>query len=79
MDIHAELKKAICKVNPGINEENITPEATFIGDLEMDSLSMVELSLAMEDSFGITLPDEELAKLTTVGEVTELIESKLGK
>jgi acyl carrier protein len=49
MDIHAELKKAICKVNPGINEENITPEATFIGDLEMDSLSMVELSLAWKN------------------------------
>ncbi|MDD4322754.1 MAG: acyl carrier protein [Dehalococcoidales bacterium] len=77
MDIHAELKKAICKVNPGIDEAKITPDSTFIGDLEMDSLSMVELSLAMEDSFGITLPDEELAKLTKVGEVAELIQSKM--
>ena len=77
MDIHSELKNAICKVHPGIDESKITPEATFTGDLEMDSLSMVELALAMEDSFGVTLPDEELAKLTTVGEVAELIESKM--
>jgi acyl carrier protein len=54
------------------------PLKPLLGDLEMDSLSMVELSLAMEDSFGVTLPDEELAKLTTVGEVAELIQSKMG-
>ncbi len=79
MDIQAEIKKAICKVHPGIDEAKITPDATFTGDLEMDSLSMVELALAMEDSFGVTLPDEELSKLATVGEVTSLIESKIGK
>jgi len=79
MDVHAEIKKAICKVHPGIDESKIVPSATFTGDLEMDSLSMVELALAMEDSFGVTLPDEELAKLTTVGEVADLIQSKLEK
>ncbi len=79
MDVKEEIRKAIVKVHPGIDESKITPAATFAGDLEMDSLSMVELALAMEDSFGVTLPDEELAKLTTVGEVIELIESKAGK
>ena len=79
MNVQEEIKKAIVKVHPGIDESKITPTATFAGDLEMDSLSMVELALAMEDGFGITLPDEELAKLTTVGEVIELIQSKMGK
>ena len=79
MDVQEEIKKAIVKVHPGIDEAKITPEATFTGDLEMDSLSMVELALAMEDSFGVTLPDEELAELTTVGQVIELVKSKMEK
>ncbi len=79
MDVQEEIKKAIIKVHPGVDESKITPEASFTGDLEMDSLSMVELSLAMEDSFGVTLPDEELADLKTVGEAAELIKTKMEK
>ena len=76
MDTYELVKGAICKVQPGIDETKIIPEAKLGEDLEIDSLGRVELALAMEESFGFYLPDDELEDVVTVGDAVALIESK---
>ncbi len=77
MNIYEEVKKAICKVQPGIDENKIVPGALLKEDLEIDSLAQVEMTLVIEDALGLTLPGEELDNVLTVGDVISLIESKL--
>jgi acyl carrier protein len=77
MDVFEKIKQAIIKVQPGIDEAKIILAARITDDLGIDSLTKVELALAMEDSFGLVLPDTELENLVTVGDVVNLIESKL--
>ena len=77
MDIFEQVKQAICKVQPGLDESKIAPSALLKEDLEIDSLGQVELVLALEDSLDLLLPDEELDGITTVGDIISLIESKL--
>ena len=76
MNVFDQIKEAICKVQPGVDEAKIAPSALLKEDLEIDSLGMVELALALEDSFNLTLPDEELDDINTVGDIVSLIESK---
>ena len=76
MDTYELVKSAICKVQPGIDEAKIVPGAKLGEDLEIDSLGRVELALAMEESFGFYLPDDELENVVTVGDAVALIESK---
>ena len=71
------VKKAIIKVQPGIDESKIVLAATLKEDLEIDSLSRVEMTLALEDAFNFYLQDEELEDIKTVGDVVDLIESKV--
>lgn len=77
MDVFEKIKQAIIKVQPGIDETKIVPAARLTEDLEIDSLTKVELALAMEDAFGFYLPDEELQNVATVGDAMALIESKM--
>jgi len=79
MDLLEQIKKTICKVQPGIDESKIVPGAFLGNDLEIDSLGMVELALALEDAFGFYLPDDELENINTVGDIVSLVESKLEK
>ena len=58
----------------GVNADQVTPEAKFIEDLGADSLDTVELIMALEEEFGIEVPDEEAEKLQSVGDVTKYIE-----
>ncbi len=60
----------------GVTEEQVTPEASFIGDLGADSLDNVELVMAFEEEFGVEVPDEDAEKLQTVGDVIRYIEEK---
>ena len=53
----------------GIERESITMDARFEEDLEVDSLGVVELLMALEDNFGVKIPDEEAEQITTVGVV----------
>ena len=56
--------------------ESIADEAKLIEDLGADSLDVVEKLMTLEDEFGITIPDEETSKLTTIKEVADMIDSK---
>jgi acyl carrier protein len=60
----------------GIEENKITPQATLLGDLDLDSLDTMEMTLQMEERFGIEIPDQELEGLETVQDAVNLIEKK---
>ena len=57
----------------GVPADRVTPEKTFIDDLDLDSLSMVEIAVAAQDRFGVEIPDERLADLTTVQDVIDYV------
>jgi acyl carrier protein len=57
-----------------VNADQVTPEAKFIEDLGADSLDTVELVMALEEEFGIEVPDEQAEKLQSVGDVIKYIE-----
>lgn len=61
----------------GLDETRITEEADFEGDLEVDSLGVVELLMALEDSFGVKIPDDEAENIHTVGNAIDLVHGKL--
>jgi acyl carrier protein len=62
----------------GIDRDKITLEASFEEDLEVDSLGVVELLMALEDAFGVSIPDEEAERITTVGRAIDVVVEKLG-
>ena len=61
----------------GIDREAIAQDAKFEEDLDVDSLGVVELLMALVDNFGVKIPDEEAEQITTVGEAVDLVEKKL--
>ncbi|MCE5203276.1 MAG: acyl carrier protein [Coriobacteriales bacterium] len=56
-----------------VEEDDVTPEASFIDDLGADSLDIVELVMALEESFGISIPDEEAEGIKTVSDAVDYI------
>jgi acyl carrier protein len=66
----AEILEEIADVNP----DDVTPEKSFIDDLDVDSLSMVEVVVAAEEKFGVKIPDDEVQNLRTVGDAVTYIE-----
>ncbi len=63
----------------GVKLEEVTPQASFIDDLGADSLDTVELVMALEEEFGIEIPDEDAEKMATVGDAMKYIEEKSGQ
>lgn len=61
----------------GVSEEKITEESKLIEDLGADSLDIMEMLMALEDEFGISISDDETAKMKTIAGVVSVIESKL--
>lgn len=64
-------------VGRGLEEDRITPKAQLLGDLDLDSLDTMELTLSLEQKYTIEIPDEELQELETVEDAVQLIERKL--
>ncbi|WRD10847.1 acyl carrier protein [Helicobacter pylori] len=60
-----------------IDVSQVTPEAKFVKDLGVDSLDIVELIMALEERFGIEIPDEQAEKIVNVGDVMRYIEKQL--
>nr|WP_263254085.1 acyl carrier protein [Saccharopolyspora rosea] len=57
----------------GVDKADVTVEKSFVDDLDIDSLSMVEIAVQAEDKFGVKIPDDELANLKTVGDAVDYI------
>lgn len=68
--------KSIIAEQLGVKKEEVTDQAKFIDDLGADSLDTVELVMALEEEFGIEIPDEDAEKMVTVGEAIKYIEEK---
>ncbi|MEU3621779.1 acyl carrier protein [Amycolatopsis coloradensis] len=57
----------------GVAQDDVTAEKSFVDDLDIDSLSMVEIAVQAEDKFGVKIPDDELANLKTVGDAVTYV------
>lgn len=62
----------------GIDKAEVTPEKNFIDDLDIDSLSMVEIAVSAQDQFGVEIPDDELRNLKTVQDVINFVQKLQG-
>ena len=71
-----ERVKKIIGEQFGVEEDEGTPEASFVEDLGADSLDTVELVMALEEEFGIEIPDEDAEKILTVGKALDYIKEK---
>ena len=71
-----EKVKEIIAEQLGVKKEEVTDGAKFIDDLGADSLDTVELVMALEEEFGVEIPDEDAEKMVTVGEAIKYIEEK---
>jgi acyl carrier protein len=67
--------KALIVEKLGVEESEVTPEASFTNDLGADSLDTVELIMELEKEFDISIPDEQAEKIQTVGQAIEYIEA----
>ena len=77
-EIEAKVKEIIVD-KLGVDAADVTPEASFTNDLGADSLDTVELIMEFEKEFGITIPDEDAEKITTVGDAISYIEKSENK
>ncbi|UQS28032.1 acyl carrier protein [Amycolatopsis thermalba] len=57
----------------GVAQDDVSLEKSFVDDLDIDSLSMVEIAVQAEDKFGVKIPDDELANLKTVGDAVDYV------
>lgn len=75
----ASRVKAIIVDKLGVEESEVTNEASFTNDLGADSLDTVELIMEFEKEFGISIPDDQAEKITTVGDAISYIEANVNK
>ena len=76
-----ELQGKVCKIladNLSVPEDEVKPESRFQEDLDADSLDLVEAVLALEEEFGVSIPEEEMEGVKTVGQAVQLVATKLG-
>jgi len=79
MQVSQEKVKQIIADQLGVKKEEVVETAKFVDDLGADSLDTVELVMALEEEFGVEIPDEDAEKLATVGDALRYIEEKSGK
>jgi len=78
MNTEAKVKEIIID-KLGVEESQITPEASFTNDLGADSLDIVELVMGFESAFQISIPDEDAEKIGTVGDAVTYLNEKVGE
>jgi acyl carrier protein len=76
-DVEEKVKEIICE-QLNVSAEDVVPEASFVDDLGADSLDQVELIMAMEEEFDISIPDEDAEKIATVKDALEYIKKASG-
>ena len=70
-----ERVRSILVEQLGVDEEQVTEDASIQGDLDADSLDLVELIMELEDQFGLKISDEDAQKIATVGEAVDYVTS----
>ncbi|MGD9702457.1 MAG: acyl carrier protein [Acidimicrobiia bacterium] len=75
-ELFARFRKCAVEVL-SVDEGKVVPEAKFGDDLDADSLDLVELVMALEEEFGVEVPEEDLEGVETVGQAYDLVTSKL--
>ena len=78
MDVEAKVKEIIID-KLGVEDSQITPEASFTNDLGADSLDIVELVMGFESEFDISIPDEDAEKIGTVGDAISFLKEKISE
>ena len=76
-DIAGKIKKIICE-QLDVAEEDVVEKASFVDDLGADSLDQVELIMAMEEEFDVSIPDEDAEKIATVQDAVDYVTKALG-
>jgi len=76
LSVEERVKKIVAE-QLGVDEEEVTPEASFVDDLGADSLDTVELVMAFEEEFGIEIPDEDAEKIITVQNSIDYIKERI--
>jgi len=71
---YERLKKIVVE-QLGVDEDEVKPEASFVDDLNADSLDLVELIMSLEEEFGTEISDEDAEKIRTVGDAVEYIDN----
>jgi acyl carrier protein len=74
-----ERVKNIIVESLNVDAEKVTQNASFVDDLDADSLDQVELILALEEEFDCQIPEEEASKITTVGEAVDYLKKNVGE
>jgi acyl carrier protein len=74
--VEEKVKKIICE-QLNVSESDVVPEASFVDDLGADSLDQVELIMAMEEEFDVSIPDEDAEKIATVQDAVSYIEKAI--
>jgi acyl carrier protein len=77
-NVEQEIVSIISDVS-GLDTEDITPEKNFFKDLEVDSIKAIEITVAIEKKFKVSIRDEDVPKITTVKEAVELVNSLLNQ
>ena len=75
MELQEKIVKLISDATK-VDAANIKAETSFVDDLNLDSLDMVELMMKMEDEFGVEIPEDDTENLKTIGDITKYLEAK---
>ena len=75
--VDEKITKIICE-QLDVSEKDVVPEASFVDDLGADSLDQVELIMAMEEEFDISIPDEDAEKIATVKNAIDYVKAAIG-
>jgi len=76
--VEEKIRKIICE-QLDVAEKDVVPEASFVDDLGADSLDQVELIMAMEEEFDISIPDEDAEKIGTVQDALDYVKKASGE